>query len=112
MVMLRYWSTLALGTSLALGGLPAKAEAPGLYYSWRSINGDVVQCIDRSTAALTEQQLENIQVEGNSVAGMTETARAAFVCLDNNDTTTVMIMVSSVDDTVAFELREALKIEF
>ncbi|MEO1094694.1 MAG: hypothetical protein AAFX01_07315 [Cyanobacteria bacterium J06638_28] len=112
MVMLRYWSTLVLGTSLALVGLPARAEAPGIYYSWRSINGDVVQCIDRSTAVLNEQQLENIQVEGSSVAGMTATARAVFVCLDSNDTTTVMIMVSSVDDTVAFELREALKTGF
>ncbi len=109
MVVSRSWLGFTLGASLAFVGLPAQADVPGLYYSWRSLDGDVPQCLDRATAALRTQALTNIQVEGNSVAGTAENARAVFVCLENADATTVMIMVTSLDDDTAFQLREALK---
>lgn len=112
MVTLRVWPVIAVGASLALSALPARAQAPGLYYAWRSLEGDVATCIDRSTTALNTQELSDIQVEGNSVAGTTENAAAVFVCLDSTDAVTVMIMVSSTDDEAAFQLREALKESF
>ncbi|MBE7382178.1 MAG: hypothetical protein F6J95_012280 [Leptolyngbya sp. SIO1E4] len=105
----RFWSAAVVSASLFVGVSPAEAQAPGLYYSWRSINTDTVGCIDRATTALNTQELENIQVEGNSISGTTENATAVFVCLEDADTTTVMIMVSSVDDENAFALRESLK---
>ena len=112
MAISRYWSVAIAGVSLFIGGQSAHAEAPGLYYSWRSIDSDLVSCIDRSTAALNSQELNNIQIEDNSIAGSNENASAAFVCLEDHDSTTVMIMVSSTDDDIAFELREALKEAF
>ncbi|MDB9529189.1 hypothetical protein PN498_24570 [Oscillatoria sp. CS-180] len=108
----RIGSAIAIGASIAFSGLPARAQSPGLYYAWRSINDDVMVCLDRSTAALSSQGVGNIQVEGNSVAGTTDEATAVFVCLDNADATTVMIMVSSNDDDIAFDLRETLKTVF
>ena len=105
----RFWSTAVVGVSLLTWGTLVKAEAPGIYYSWRSIDADITGCIDRATTALNTQELENIQVEVNSISGSTENATAVFVCLENTGSTTVMIMVSSTDDDTAFELREALK---
>ncbi|HEY9889064.1 MAG TPA: hypothetical protein V6D02_11730 [Candidatus Obscuribacterales bacterium] len=112
MITLRLWPTLAIGTGLALLGLPARAQVPNLYYSWRSLEVDVATCLDRSTTALTAQSLGNIQVQDNSVAGFTEEATAVFVCLGDVNATTVMLMVSSNDDDVAFNLREILKASF
>ena len=112
MAMLRIGTLLAIGTGLALATAPARAQSPGLYYAWRAIDADLVTCLDRSTTALTDEGLSNIQVEGNSVAGTTEDATAVFVCLDNPDVMTVMIMVSSTDDDTAFTLRETLKENF
>lgn len=102
-------AVVGVGISLLAGGLPARAEAPGLYYSWRTLEEDLTSCIDRSAAALTQEALTNIQIEGNSISGNTETASAAFVCMTEASFTTVMIMVSSVDDETAVDLREALK---
>jgi hypothetical protein len=112
MVTARIWSTLAVGASLTVSALPAHAQTPGLYYSWRALSGDVATCIDRSITALETQALGNIQVEGNSVGGTTDNATVVFVCLDNTDSVTVMLMVSSTDDDVAFGLRETLKESF
>ncbi|MGF1521453.1 MAG: hypothetical protein ACFBSF_03940 [Leptolyngbyaceae cyanobacterium] len=109
MVKLRFWMPALVGVSLIALGNSAKAEAPGIYYSWRDIDADVIGCIDRATAALNTQALENIQVEVNSISGSNEDATAVFVCLEDTDSTTVMIMVSSTDDDRAFELRESLK---
>jgi hypothetical protein len=97
------------GASILAASLPARAQSPNLYYAWRSLDGDVATCINRSSAALAAGELSNIQVEGNSVAGTTEAATAVLVCLDNLDSTTVMIMVTSNDDAIALNLREALK---
>jgi len=109
---LRGLLTALMGAGMVAVGTPAQAEAPGLYYAWRTISEGADTCLNRSRVALNIQQLTNIQLEGNSIAGTTENATAVFVCLEGRDATTVMIMVSSTDDTVAFELREALKQSF
>ncbi|MEO1297762.1 MAG: hypothetical protein AAFW75_18670 [Cyanobacteria bacterium J06636_16] len=109
MVTLRFWMPALISASLIAWGSPAKAEAPGIYYSWRDIDADITVCIDRATAALNTQALENIQIEANSISGSNENATAVFVCLEDTDSTTVMIMVSSTNDDTAFELRESLK---
>ncbi|MGD1858550.1 MAG: hypothetical protein ACFB0E_01090 [Leptolyngbyaceae cyanobacterium] len=108
----RVRTILAMGLGLACAAWPAQAQSPGLYYAWRLINGDTMACLDRAAAVLTNQELSNIQVEGNSVAGTTEDSTAVFVCLENAGSTTVMIMVSSTDDDMAFALRETLKENF
>ena len=112
MVIARISTLLALGGGLALAALPARAQSPGLYYAWRSVDTDIVTCLERSTTALNEEGLGNVQVEGNSVAGTTAESTAVFVCLQNPDAITVMIMVSSTDDDSAFTLRETLKESF
>lgn len=112
MVISRISTLLALGAGLALAALPARAQSPGLYYAWRSVDTDIVTCLERSTTALNDEGLGNIQVEGNSAAGTTADATAVFVCLQNPDAITVMIMVSSTDDDRAFALRETLKESF
>jgi hypothetical protein len=95
-------------------GNPARAQAPSLYYAWRALDTDVAACLDRASTVLTTQQLGNVQVAGNSVAGTTDSAIAMFVCLTEPTTaaTTVMIMVSSPNDDEAFQLRETLKDQF
>lgn len=112
MVISRIGALLAIGTGLALTALPARAQSPGLYYAWRTVDADLLTCLDRSTTALNAEGLSNIQVEGNSAAGTTEDSTAVFVCLENPDAMTVMIMVSSTDDDTAFTLREILKDSF
>lgn len=99
---------ISVGLVVAAAG-SARAQSPGLYYAWRSIDGDAAACIERATTALTNEALDNIQVEDNSVAATTEDSTAVFVCLENSTETTVMIMVSSTDDDTAFTLREMLK---
>lgn len=112
MAISRIFSTFAIGASMALLSLPAKAQAPAVYYAWRSIEGDIAACLNRSTAALQNQNLGNIQSQGNSVAGTSDIATAVFICFDNAIDTTVMIVVSSNDDDTAFNLREGLKSAF
>ncbi|MEM9007246.1 MAG: hypothetical protein AAGE59_27430 [Cyanobacteria bacterium P01_F01_bin.86] len=109
MVVSRFWSTAIASVSLLFWNHPVQAEAPGIYYAWRSIDADITGCIDRATVALDTQELANIQIEVNSISGTTENATALFVCFENAGSTTVMIMVSSTDDDTAFELRELLK---
>lgn len=105
----RVWSATVVGIGLLMGGTSAKAQSPGLYYSWRSIDNDITGCIDRAATAMNSQELGNIQIESNSISGTTEDTTAVFVCLEGPGSTTVMIMVSSINDENAFELREALK---
>jgi hypothetical protein len=112
MAISRIGALLVIGAGLLGAIAPAGAQSPGLYYAWRSVESDLATCLDRSTAALTNEGLTDIQVEGNSVAGTTENATAVFVCLENSEPITVMIMVSSTDDDAAFELRETLKASF
>ena len=109
MITSRVWPIITMVIGMTVSALPARAQSPGIYYAWRSIDGDVTTCIDRSTAALNNQELDNIQIEGNSAVGTTDNATALFVCLDNTDSVTVMIVVSSTEDEAAFELRETLK---
>ncbi|WP_204139456.1 hypothetical protein [Halomicronema sp. CCY15110] len=112
MAISRIGALLVIGAGLLGAIAPAWAQSPGLYYAWRSVESDLTTCLDRSTAALTNGGLTDIQVEGNSVAGTTENSTAVFVCLENSEPTMVMIMVSSMDDDAAFELRETLKASF
>ena len=94
---------------------PVQAQAPGIYYSWRSLTTDLTQCLVRSEAALAETELAGIVVDGNSVSGRTETATALFICLENVEAVeevTVMLIVSSDDEDAAIVLREALKENF
>ncbi|MEM1310808.1 MAG: hypothetical protein AAGF98_15175 [Cyanobacteria bacterium P01_H01_bin.153] len=112
MISWRIGTILGTALGLAWAALPAQAQSPGLYYAWRTITSDTMACLDRATTTLTNQELSNIQVEDNSVAGTTEDSTVVFVCLENADNTTVMIMVSSTDDDTAFALREMLKENF
>ncbi|NJL88270.1 MAG: hypothetical protein HC886_23640 [Leptolyngbyaceae cyanobacterium SM1_1_3] len=92
--------------------LPAQAEAPGIYYSWRSLEIDMDQCLVRSQAALAGSALTDIVVDGNNVSGRSETATALFICLENAVDTTIMLTIASNDDESALLLREALKQAF
>ena len=112
MAIARIGALLIIGAGMFGAIAPARAQSPGLYYAWRSIDVDLMTCLDRSTTALADEGLTDIQVEGNSVAGTTENSTAVFVCLENSSPTTVMIMVSSTDDDAAFNLRETLKASF
>lgn len=104
--------TPLISLGLLASALPVRAEAPGLYYSWRAIEADLTDCIDRSTAALTAEEMTNIQVEGTSISGNLEDTSAAVICMTDTSATTVMIIVSSTNDDRAVELREALKVAF
>lgn len=112
MAFARLWSAAAIGFGLIAWVSPARAEAPGVYYAWRSLNINLSQCMDRATTALNNQHLQGVQAEGNSVAGQAENATAVFVCLEGSELTTIMLVVSSTDDETAFNLRETLKTSF
>lgn len=103
-----------VGVGMMAIASPARADAPGIYYAWRSLNLGVISCINRANSAFTTEGLSNIQSEGNSVSGQTETVAAVAVCLagDAPNTSTVMLIVSSDDDVASFNLREALKAVF
>lgn len=114
MAHIQRWISAVMGAGLlTTTAAVARAEAPGVYYSWRSLDTNVSQCLTQAQAALQTQSLDNIEVVSNSIAGRSDVATAVFVCLENPDTsTTVMVIVSSVDDQVAVDLREALKSAF
>ncbi|RZM79619.1 hypothetical protein [Leptolyngbya iicbica] len=112
MAISRIGALVGLSAGLLGAIAPAWGQSPGLYYAWRSVEMNLTTCLDRSTAALTNAGLTDIQVEGNSVAGTTDISTAVFVCLENSEPMTVMIMVSSTDDDAAFDLRETLKASF
>jgi hypothetical protein len=106
------WMAAIAGLGCLVEVAPAQAEAPGVYYAWRSVNISVNRCLTQATAALNGQSLQAVASEGNSVSGRTEDATALFVCLDEGEATTVMVVVSSTNDETAFNLREALKTAF
>jgi len=95
-----------------LGATAAQAEPPGVYYSWRATNTDVAVCLDKAGEALESQNLAMVQADETSIAGRSEDSTAVFVCLENSDSTTVMVIVASTDDEQALALREALKEAF
>ncbi|WP_008316409.1 hypothetical protein [Leptolyngbya sp. PCC 6406] len=104
---------VTLGLSLLGLASPVRAEAPGVYYAWRSLAVSPIACATQARQALESQALQNIQTEGNSVSGQSANATAVFVCLEQDiDITTVMLFVSSPSDDDAFTLREALKDRF
>jgi len=105
-------ATAMVGAGVLLLGAPARAEARGVYYSWRALDTDPEQCIDRAVRALDSESLVDVRVEGNSVVGRNPDATAVFVCLQDSAASTVMVIVASSDDASAITLREALKTAF
>ncbi|MDA0267084.1 MAG: hypothetical protein O2890_02610 [Cyanobacteria bacterium] len=104
------WATAALTLGLLASGAPVQAETPAVYYSWRSLAVEPTDCVVQARAALENQRLFNIQIVDNSVSGRTETATAVIVCLEQGlENSTLMVVVSSLDDDAAIALREALK---
>ena len=103
-------SLVGLG-SLAVAAA-AQAEPPGVYYAWRAMDTNVSQCLNQAEQALESQDLTTVQTDDISIAGRSEDSTAVFVCLENTDATTVMVIVASTDDDQALALREALKAEF
>lgn len=104
--------SLTLGLGVLALATPVKANAPGIFYSWRSLDTTVAQCVTQAEAAMTTIELTDISVDPTSVAGRTEESTALFVCLDNGVDTTVMVIVSGDNEDEAIEIREALKDEF
>ncbi|MGF1567958.1 MAG: hypothetical protein ACFCVD_07785 [Nodosilinea sp.] len=90
----------------------AQAEPPAVYYSWRATDITATACITQAGQALASQNLTPIQADATSVAGRSEVATAVFVCLENSDATTVMVIVAGADDDQTLALREALKVAF
>lgn len=90
----------------------AQAEPPGVYYSWRETDISLPQCIRRAEAALQEEDLENILADSTSIAGRSGDMTAVFICLEHQNSTTVMVVVAGQDDAQAVRLREALKASF
>ncbi|ASC72431.1 hypothetical protein XM38_033880 [Halomicronema hongdechloris C2206] len=105
-------SAAAAGVGLLAFGPSARAEAPGIYYSWRALETDTAQCLDRAVQALDSESLVDVRVDGNSVVGRNPEATAVFVCLDDGPASTVMVIIASNDDASAIALREALKSAF
>lgn len=104
----------AVGTGIAALILtsPAQAEAPGVYYAWRDVEGDQAECIARSEQAMISQALLDISMQDNTVAGRTNDSTAVFICLNQGATTTIMVIVASDNEDAALTLREALKQAF
>ncbi|HEY9738148.1 MAG TPA: hypothetical protein V6D06_17775 [Trichocoleus sp.] len=117
-------AAVSLGLSLSMVATAARAEAPGVFYSWRALDTGVAQCLDQATQALESQSLAEIQADGNSVGGRTDETTAIFVCLEDSQSsgqtnpqtsapsTTVMVIVAGTSDDEAVALREALKAAF
>jgi hypothetical protein len=112
MALLQRIASAAVGLGILGAATVAQAEAPGLYYSWRALDGGVAQCLSRAGEALASQDLQDIQADANSVGGRTEEVTALFVCLEEAQSTMVMVIVSGTDEEAAIDLREALKVAF
>lgn len=112
MALLQRIAAGALGLGVFTSMATARAEAPGVYYSWREFDTTTAQCLDRANQALNSQELQDIQADGNSVAGRNDDATAVFVCLEGQTATTVMVIVAATYDEAAVNLREALKSAF
>jgi hypothetical protein len=113
MAFLHRWMAAATTLGVLSLGLPARAEAPSVYYAWRTLEGTPAVCTEQARRALESQSLEQIQTAGTSASGQSANATAVVVCLEQDlDTTTVMVVVSSLDEEAALALREALKDRF
>lgn len=104
------WATAALTFGVLAAAAPVQAETPAVYYSWRSLMIEPTDCVVQARSALIDQQLFNIQTVDNSISGQTEVATAVMVCLEQGlENSTIMVVVSSLDDAAAIALRDALK---
>ncbi|MBD0336970.1 MAG: hypothetical protein ICV62_15885 [Cyanobacteria bacterium Co-bin13] len=112
MALLQRIASAALGLGILSAATAAQADAPGVFYSWRALDANVTQCLDRAGQALASQNLEGIQADLNSVGGSTDETTAIFVCLEDEQSTTVMVIVSGANEEAAVSLREALKSVF
>ncbi|HEY9764484.1 MAG TPA: hypothetical protein V6D07_18295 [Trichocoleus sp.] len=112
MALLKRIAAGVVGLGVLASAAIARAEAPGVYYSWRELETTSPQCLDRANQALTGQELRDIRTDGNSIAGRNDEATAVFVCLQGQAGTTVMVIVAATNDEAAVNLREALKLAF
>lgn len=112
MALLRRIAAVAVGLGVFTSAAVVRAEAPGVYYSWRELDTTTPECLERANQALISQALQDIQTEGNSIAGRNDDATAVFVCLQGQEATTVMVIVAATYDEAAVNLREALKSAF
>lgn len=103
------WGLFSLGST-------ARAEAPGIYYSWAELDATVSQCLGRATQVLQGQNMTVVSSDNSSVAGGTADTTAVFVCLGDpsggtsadQGAITVMVIVSSTDESQASTIRDAL----
>lgn len=113
MAFLHRWMAAATTLGILALGLPARADAPSVYYAWRILDGTPADCTEQARLALEGESLQQVQTAGTSASGQSADATAVVVCLEQDlDTTTVMVVVSSLNEEAALALREALKDRF
>ncbi len=110
----RRTGALAWGLWMGMGwGTVAQASGPGMFYAWRTLEMSSSGCVVLARRALERQNLTNIQTAGNSLSGQSSNATAALLCLEQDlNRSTLVVVVTSLDEPAAIALREALKAEF
>jgi hypothetical protein len=105
-------TTLAVGyvgISIGLGAV-ARAEAPEIYAAWRGLDITMEECLERASTALTTRDLHNFSTTPTSISGSNDASTAMFICLENQENATTVVMVVSGEDNLAAQtLRNDLK---
>jgi|GEM_PF-2763787 len=98
-----------LGFSSLLLTLPAKADAPALYWWRETVNYSIAGCYNQAEQIMREQGLQDIEVGKEDVYGHTDNAAVAVSCFKNGRETVALIIVTGSDNTEVKNLRETIK---
>ncbi|MBD2187210.1 hypothetical protein [Pseudanabaena mucicola] len=102
-------SVFASLIAISAFSLPAFAEVPSVYNSWKKEVGSNKACLDKASKALNLLKLKEVRAVRGGFTGRTNQSIASIACIPQNGEYIIFVSIASNNDAQARELRENLK---
>jgi len=89
--------------------LPALAQVPSMYNSWKKENGTNKVCLEKANKALKDLNLQQVKPIRGGVTGRTNQSVVSIACVAQNGEYVVFLSIASNNDAQARELREQVR---
>lgn len=95
--------------AISFFSLPAFAQVPSVYNSWKKEVGSNKVCLDKASKALNSLDLKEVKPVRGGFTGRTSQSVASIACIPQTGEYILFVSIASNNDAQARELREKLK---